>query len=356
MRLSLNYCVGLSLAIATATATVTAPLAFARRTAALAASAEPRAVERRVAVMGTLFGIEVRSTSREAALSASEAALEAVESAEALLSTWRSGTPLSRLNAAPVGKPEPLPAALVRALHEVFAISARTEGAFQPGILPLVRAWGLRSGGRVPGADELERARRASSLGGFDVDLERSTATRLRADAAIDEGAWGKGWARDRAGAALEASGSSGLLDLGGQLLAVGGGERIVDVAHPTDRSRTVLKLRLRQASASTSGNSERSVKTAGVVVGHLLDPRSGRPAPDFGSVTVVASSALVADALSTALYVLGPEEGLAISRRLRSEGLAHEAIFLVAKNGGVHALFSAGAKSLVLEGDVECP
>jgi thiamine biosynthesis lipoprotein len=112
------------------------------------------------------------------------------------------------------------------------------------------------------------------------------------------------------------------VLDLGGQVLAVGSdaNERPwrVPVADPRDRQKTVAELGLTSLSASTSGNSERSRTVEGRRIGHILDPRTGEPAADFGSATVVAPSALVADILSTAFFVLGPEKGLALSAALR--------------------------------------
>src|SRR4029078_2479866 len=65
------------------------------------------------------------------------------------------------------------------------------------------------------------------------------------------------------------------------------------------------------------------------------LDPRTGRPAPDFGSVTVIAPSGLVADVLSTACFVLAPQRGLELSERLRREGVAQDALFLEDDGGG---------------------
>jgi FAD:protein FMN transferase len=306
--------------------------------------------ERRVAAMGTLFGVEAKAATRERALAASEAAIHEIEAAEALLSTWRSDTPLARLNEAPAGVATGIPPELAAVLDDVFALSARTEHAFEPAILPLVRAWGLRTGGRHPVEAELEAARLACAPGAFAVDRAHATATRLRPGAAIDEGAWGKGWALDRAVAALRAHGASGLLDLGGQGYAVGGGARRVEVAHPKHREKSVLALSLVEASASTSGDGERP--------GHLLDPRSGRPAPDFGSVTVVAKTGLVADVLSTALFVLGPEAGRAVSQRLAADGVPHEYVFLIDRGDRIEILASPGARSLIAncEGDLGCP
>ncbi|MGD8377957.1 MAG: FAD:protein FMN transferase, partial [Acidobacteriota bacterium] len=85
-----------------------------------------------------------------------------------------------------------------------------------------------------------------------------------------------------------------------------------IAVADPEDRARTVLVLGLRDLSAATSSQSERGLLVDGRRVGHILDPRTGIPVPRAGSVTVVARSAAEADALATALFVMGPDRGLA--------------------------------------------
>jgi thiamine biosynthesis lipoprotein len=152
---------------------------------------------------------------------------------------------------------------------------------------------------------------------------------RLSPEAGIDEGAWGKGYALDRAVEALRRAGARrALLDLGGQVFAVG--RATVDVADPRDRLRAVASLAVADESVSTSGNSERGFMVGDRRIGHLLDPRTGRPAPDFGSATVLAPSGLVADILSTAFFVLGPEAGLELSEELRRQGFENRALFLV--------------------------
>jgi thiamine biosynthesis lipoprotein len=313
--------------------------------------------ERRVAVMGTTFDVAVRAPRREDALAASEQVIAEVRRVENLLTTWRSDSPLALLNAAPAGKEIALNPELSSVLAAVVAWANATQRAFDPTVLPLVRAWDLRGAGRIPSHDELATALAATGPDRFRFDPVQATAARLNPFAGIDEGAWGKGYALDRAADRFEAvGGKDALFDLGGQVLArgkdAGGKDWTVPIAHPRQRGRPVVVLALPNLSASTSGNSERGREVARRRVGHLLDPRTGEPARDFGSVTVLAPSALVADVLSTALFVLGPHEGLALSARLRLAGTRNEVLFLAEHGEGLEAVASPGLTALVLSAD----
>jgi len=314
---------------------------------ALATTPSDGTVERRLVVMGTALEISVTAPSRREALEASEAAVSEIARVESLLSTWKEGGPLARLNTAPAGAPVRLPSELFELLESVFAWSDRTAGVFEPAILPLVTAWGLRTGGRIPPAVELGQALEATGHRRFRLDSPSSAASKLQPGAGIDEGAWGKGYALDRAADVLRAQGvSSAVLDLGGQVLSLSGVSSdgdCVGLADPRDRSRLVGHVVLRGGSLSTSGNSERAMVAGGRRIGHLLDPRTGQPAPDFGSVTVFAPSGLVADLLSTAFFVLGPEKGPELSRRLRAEGVTHEVLYLVERESALEAVASDG-------------
>ncbi len=298
---------------------------------------------RHLAAMGTALSLTVSAPTRDAALRASEAAVREIERIEALLSTWRDDTPLARLNAAGPGVPTSVSPELFALLKRIFEWEKTTDGAFDPAVLPLVTAWGLRSGGRIPDATSLARACAASRASLFTFEESSSSVTRRDALAGIDEGAWGKGWALDKAAMAMrEAGASSGILDLGGQILAFGEDAEI-EIAASRDRALSVGRICLRNASASTSGNSERGMVVKGRRIGHLLDPRSGLPADDFGSVTVVAKDGLIADVLSTAFFVLGPEDGEALSVRLRADGVIHETHFFFAPLPLPHSKQSEG-------------
>jgi thiamine biosynthesis lipoprotein len=289
-----------------------------------------------------VLAVSVAGPDRAAALAASEKAVREIGRVEEQLTTWRTGGPLDRVNRARPGEAVTLDPEISALLEAVFVWSERTEGAFDPTVLPLVRAWDLRGGGRVPDAGTLERARAATGRNRFRLDAATGEAHRLTAGAGIDEGAWGKGYALDRAVEALHRAGvRDAMLDLGGQVSVIG--RVVVAIADPRARARTAGSFVIADASVSTSGNSERRRVVDGRSIGHLLDPRTGYPAPDFGSATVVAPSGLTADILSTAFFVLGPEKGFALSESLRRRGFENRALFLVVADGGLKVLASPG-------------
>jgi len=262
--------------------------------------------ERRVLAMGTMLSLEVAHASRPLALQASERAVRAIEAAEARLSTWIPDSELSRLNRSPVGEPFALSSELAGELERCEALWRETGGAFDPGVGALLDAWGVRTGGAVPSSDELDALR---SHGLADLVRDGRVARRTQASLRLDAGAFGKGRGLDLALDALAAAGAHGaVLDFGGQVaLLPNGSPRSFAIAHPRERDRGEIEITIRTGSFATSATSEHGR--------HILNPRTARPAPDFGSATVWSSSALRADALSTALYVMGPEAALAWAR-----------------------------------------
>lgn len=293
------------------------------------ADAPPATLERRLVLMGTQLHLRVEAPDRRTALRASERIVRALEAAESRLSTWREDTELARLNRTAPGQPRPLSPALAAELAAARACWRETSGAFDPAIGALVTAWGLRTGGREPSDEELRRARAESGMDGLELFgvSETPSAIRRRSGLRIDAGGFGKGAGLE---AALQALGSSGAtsaaLDLGGQWAFSGepGQGRAehhrdrwrVAVADPQDRQRAVVAFAVDGGSVATSGNSERGITVDGHLRSHLIDPRTGRPAVDFGSLTVWADNPLRADCLSTGLYVMGPDAALAWAAR----------------------------------------
>lgn len=296
-------------------------------------------VERRLGMMGTTLTIAVEAVDRETALAASERAVAALEAAEARLSTWREDTELARLNRAPVGERVALSPKLAAELAAARHWWQETGGAFDPGIGALVDAWGLRRGGRVPAMAERRAAIQSGGMAA--LDLVDGAAIRRHAGLRMEEGGFGKGAGLDDAVAALAGRGVlSATLDLGGQVAVVGSGDpSVVGIADPRDREQPVLSLTIDRGSVATSGNSERGMVIDGTAYGHILDPRRGEPAREFGSMTVWAPDALTADCLSTGLYVLGPDAAFAWAAARPDI----EVIVLEVRLDGLHARATAG-------------
>jgi thiamine biosynthesis lipoprotein len=315
----------------------------------------PEIVERRLGLMGTEVSLTVAATSRAAALAGSERAVAALEAAEARLSTWRDDSELARLNQAPPGQLVTLSPELAADLRAAQACWRETRGAFDPSVGALVAAWGLRGppsldphlpspplpthpaappgrGGspvRVPSRDEIRDALARTGLAGLELAGRRAV---RRLPVILDEGGFGKGAGLADALAALGQTPGvlSAAVDLGGQVVVFGGARRIA-VAHPRQRDRAVVAIEIDRGSVSTSGTSERG--------SHILDPKTGRPALDFGSLTVWTADPLRADCLSTGLYVLGPEAALAWA----AEHPGVEVLVLIPGDGVLTARASPG-------------
>lgn len=310
-------------------------------------AAQEAHARRQVAVMGTLASLDVWAGSRGAARAALERAVRALEATEARLSTWRPDTELARLNAAPVGVPQALSGELLDLLADVWAWSERTGRAFEPAVGPLIDAWDLRGEGRVPTDAERADAVEAMGPGAFELDREAATLTRLHPRAWMDAGGWGKGAGLRAVSDSLGAHGIvRARVDLGGQLLVLGGEPVVIGVAHPARRGEVAAKLRFTGLSVATSGQSERGVEVDGRRYGHILDPRSGSPAPAWGSVTVAAADPLVADILATALFVMGPEAAEAFAAELDDIGV----LLLDDRGGDLRAVSNPAMDPLILE------
>lgn len=223
---------------------------------------------------------------------------------EALISTWRDDSELSRVNRREITAPSPELYALLR---EAMQISAETGGAFDPLIRPLIDAWHTRGEGSVPDDATLAAARQRANPSNATL---ANGAVVLANGAAFEEGGFGKGYALDRM---MALTTGDAVLNFGGQI-AVRGAQQ-VSIAHPLHRDRPLVDLTLRDASLSTSSGSEKAFVVNGRHFSHLIDPATGQALPPRGSVSVIDRSALRADALSTALFVMGPERGLAWAR-----------------------------------------
>ena len=284
--------------------------------AAVPASSGPVWLEREAFLMGTVLRARVAAADRATGAESLEAAFAEIRRLEGVLSAWTPESEIGRLNGSPADVSVQLSSELMTLLAEADRWSRSTEGAFDPAVGALIDAWDLRGEGRRPSTAEVAAALRASGMEHFRLDLPGSSVVRGAPGAWLDTGAFGKGAALRSAERVLRDRGTdAAMLDFGGQVLAYGesptpGGEWEIAVAHPSNRHAVAATLRLRSGSVATTAQSERYVDVNAERYGHVLDPRTGHPVPAWGSVTVVAADPVVADILSTALFVMGPEAG----------------------------------------------
>ena len=287
--------------------------------------------------MGTRLRIRVRARDRPSGIHAIDGAFGVVAFYEAMLSSWTRDSEISRVNRAEVNAAVVLSDDLADLLSQAVHWSEETEGAFQPMVGALLDLWEVRGSGRIPTREALEGALSSIGRDAIDLDLAAATATRRDGAAWIDAGSFGKGAALMAAVQELVKAGAKdALLDFGGQVMTLGSPADDLSgwpvwVAHPQRRFEPVVRLRVTNASVATSGASEQQMVVEGRKLSHVVDPRTGQPVPPWGSVTVVSEDPLAADAVATALFVLGPEEGMEWARDRPDVGV----LFLVEGSEG---------------------
>lgn len=262
--------------------------------------------------MDTVMSITAYGSGADDAMTAAQ---QEINRLEALLSRTRSGSDISKLNAAAgSGQAVKLDPETISLL--TFAKSYTPW--FDITIAPIMDAWGFtKSSNRVPGQDELNRLLPLVDASQLAVDPTASTAYLPRAGMAVDLGGVAKGYAGDRAAAVLSEHGvTSAILSLGGNITALGtkpdGSDWNVAVKDPKDTSKYICVFPMANKTAATSGGYERFFVQNGVTYHHIIDPTTGYPA-DSGllSVTVVADESKKADLLSTYCFVLGADRAL---------------------------------------------
>jgi thiamine biosynthesis lipoprotein len=255
----------------------------------------------------TLYGEEAQTGAVLAQIPTQLGALEAE------LSATREDSDIFRIDRAE-GQPVEVRASVSELLSDALELCRITGGALDITAYPAVKAWGFTTGEhRVP--DEEELAALAAKIDYAAVGSDGPTVT-LPAGMELDVGAVAKGYAGDLLAEAVRTNDiSSALLDLGQSTIVAigtkpGGKPWRIGIRDPAGESYLAV-VELTDMSLGTSGGYQRYFEEDGVVYWHILDPDTAAPARSgLASVTVVAPSALLCDGLSTALFVMGLEEG----------------------------------------------
>lgn len=296
-------------------------------------------------VMGTVVEISAFGGPEADLQQAVTDAFREMERIEALMSPRRADSDVARLSQ-PVESLE-VSAETAEVVALGLEVAAASGGAFDMGLGRLKALWDIEGEDpQVPAAAEVEAALAGTGAGA--LRLEGRKVFKADPKLAVDLGGIAKGFAVDRAVALLAAAGvTHATVNAGGDIRLLGdrqGEPWRIGIQHPRRPDGLLATLALSGGAVVSSGDYERFFEAGGERYHHLFDPRSGYPARACRSVTVVAPSAALADALATAAFVLGPAQGLALV-----EAFAGSAGLIVAADGGIHL-------SETLQGQVRWP
>ena len=303
-----------------------------------------RLVERTFASMGSELRLTAWTADEPTAVAAFEAVSQEFDRLEGLLSTWREHSDVQRLNAAAGKHPVPVGTELRDLLQTARQVSEWTGGKFDVTFGVLSGLWKFdyqNQDGTIPEPDEVVRRLKLIDYRDLVVDERDGTAFLRREGMVANLGGIGKGYAVDRARDILRKRGFRDfMIQFGGDLYAAGrSGDRpwrlgIQDPRGPA--SRIFASVDVSESTFSTSGDYARFFIKDGRRYHHILDPATGEPAGRCRSVTIMTGSATVADGLSTGVFILGPEAGMALIERLPGV----EGVIVSAKN---EVLLSSG-------------
>ena len=275
---------------------------------------------REAAIMGTRIAVELWLEDDSRAEQAIDAVLAEMRRVDALMSHYKPESQLSQINQRAALGPVRVDPELVELIGRAGEFSKLTGGAFDITYASVGYLYDYRAHEK-PDAGQI-----AAHLGAINwrhviLDRDASTVRFSRQGVRIDLGGIAKGYAVDRAIAILASMGvRHASVTAGGDSRIAGdrfGRPWIVGIRHPDDPEKVIARIPVVDAAMSTSGDYERYFDENGERYHHIIDPRTGRSAGEVRSVTIIGSDATTTDGLSTAVFVMGPERGLALIEKL---------------------------------------
>lgn len=293
----------------------------------------------------TVFSIAAEGPP-EPTRAAIESALDAARAVSRTLSEWEPDSEISALNDAAGKNPVSIGQQLYDALEKARTVSRNTRGAFDVTFETCGRYMSVRER-RLPTPAELERCLDALGYEKLQLDPEHRSAYLPDPDTRVALGGLRKGFRIDEAAGVLDQAGLERyLVSSGGDLrvsAAPGGEPWSIEVEHPRRPGTVLARFPLTGGAVATSGDYQWFFEEDGVRYHHIIDPRTGLPARRSVAVTVIAPTAVEADAYATALFVLGAEKGLALI-----DGWPNVHAFIIDAGFGIH--LSPGFPALSME------
>ncbi|MEP7309378.1 MAG: FAD:protein FMN transferase [Acidobacteriota bacterium] len=269
-------------------------------------------------MMGTSVEVEAYGGTDAIRREAIDAAFKAIAEIDRLMSNYRDDSELSLINRLAADRPVRVSEPMLAVLAAGLRVSAKSHGAFDMTVGPLVKLWGFHDQRpHLPSARELAVVRPLVDYRQVLIDDRARSVRFARAGVELDLGGIAKGFAVEVAANTLRQKNLRGFIDAGGNqyLLGTPPGKRTwtVGIKDPDRPDRLLGVVETQETSVSTSADYATFVELNGRKYGHLLDPRTLQPSDAALSATVLSRDGTLADAMSKAAFLLGPTEGLAL-------------------------------------------
>lgn len=305
----------------------------------------PAEVSQTEFVLGTVCSIRLLKGGDKAVIGKALVRLHEIEDA---LSVNKPGSQIDEVNAAAGKAPVAVGQEALDIVQRGLRYATLSQGSFDPSVGPLVKLWGIGSDhARLPAPAEVATARKLVNWKDISVDTAKGTIYLARAGMGLDLGSATKGYAADEVARILRAGGvKSAIIDLGGNVLALGpkpdGKPWRIGLQDPEgERGAYIGIASLKDQTMVTSGIYERFFIKDGVRYHHILDTNTGYPVQNgLSSVTVIAPKSFDADGVTTMLFALGREKGMALARELKLSVIMLDDQHRVFMTPGVSAFF----------------
>ena len=305
-------------------------------------------VEETREAMGTFVSVTAIHEDREVAKAAVDAAFEEIKRVNSVMSNYDPDSELSGVNGSGTS-PVMISDELYLVLWESKKYSDMTGGAFDVTVGPLMKEWNrARAAETAPDPQALAAARSRVGCRKMILDEKERTVRFETEGMEIDLGAIAKGYAADMAASIMRGKGvDNGLVNAGGDIVAFGhkqdGAKWTIGLRDPANAGATVTEIEVSGMAVTTSGNYEKFISSGGKKYSHIFDPRTGESSNCI-SASVIAPTAIEADALSTSICVMGPAQGMELVEKLKDA----EA-FLIDSEGNTYR--SSGFNRYIVEG-----
>jgi len=276
--------------------------------------------------MGTVARIMVVAENQQQAHRAINAAFDEIFHTEELMSDYDPNSQLSKVNRLAFEQPVLVDAELFEVLTAAMLYSSLSDGAFDITIGPVVQLWRkAKEDNAAPAADALQKAKERVGYKKLILNAENTTVRFAKEGMLLDLGGIAKGYAIDKAIEILQDAGVKGaMVDVGGDLRCFGtpaNGKKhwLIGLQDPAEDGNILLTLNMDDRAVATSGDYRRFVIIDEQKHSHIVNPTTADSPDDLSSVTLIAPTATAADALATAVTVLGNEKGIDLINKTKT-------------------------------------